>query len=799
MPRNGQSPAEKTVVDDVARNWYFTLATYLPTGDGYHRREKECASIFGVMLDDLGSKAQPRERLDACPPSYLIETSPGNYQAGYLFDAPQTDIARVSALNQSLVEAGLCDPGAKSPATRYGRLPFASNGKSHPAFECRLVEWHPERRYSIEEIVERLDLSPPQALGQQPLAGRRAEAIDRNAEDVYVPRAEENAVMAALRERGLYKRRLGSGKHDITCPWRNEHTDQVDHGSVYFEPSDLYPVGGFKCQHSHGDTRKIGALLEYLNVTVIDAKHKSKIRVVAGELHRVVDTAEHELAKTGDHYQRGGLIVAVQTDPGTHATTVKAVTANSLMRVLSAAAIWERFDGRTMDFLVTDPPVKHVNVLFESDAYRHLPVLQGIARQPYLRADGSLMTAAGYDPGSCMFGAFDARAFNVPARPTQVDARAALDELDELLSEFGFARPHDRAAALAAILTAAIRPALALAPMFHVKAPQIASGKSYLCSLIAAFAGPGRPAVYGFPTNEEECAKLLLSALLEAPAVVTFDNLTSDLIAFKVLCSALTEEYLTGRILGVSKTATVGTRTLFLSSGNNVGPVRDMTRRTVTIALDPKCETPAARDFKADPVGRVQRERGRFVSLALAVVRAYVVAGSPPQNFKALGSYGEWSRMVRAPLVWLGQPDPATAIFEGMAEDPDREMLGRLLTAWRESFGSAPTTIRALIDKTQGAFKNPELADVLHEIAEERGEINRRRLGRWIARHKERIVDGHRFERDTKSGGSERWRVVVTRVSGVSVSQVGKTVHDLIGAHGEVPANDMAFAEAGVS
>lgn len=109
--------AGKIAVSALDLNWYFTLAVFQPS-DGFHRRETDCAAIYGVMLDDVGTKALPRERLDACPPSYLM-TSPGNFQAGYLFTNPVTDIARVTALNRAMVDAGLCDPGAKSPATRW--------------------------------------------------------------------------------------------------------------------------------------------------------------------------------------------------------------------------------------------------------------------------------------------------------------------------------------------------------------------------------------------------------------------------------------------------------------------------------------------------------------------------------------------------------------------------------------------------------------------------------------------------------------------------------------------------------
>ena len=769
----------KTSTENPSLNWYFTLATYAPD-DGYHRQEKHCAGVFGVMLDDVGTKALPLERLAACPPSIVIETSPGNFQASYLFDQPQTDLGRVKALNQSMVEAGMCDPGAKSPPTRWGRLPFASNGKTEPAFECKLVEFHPERRYTIDEIVERLELAPPiEARKKTP--GRKAAAIDRNADGVYVPRPDENEVIAALKKRGLYKQPLGSGKHDITCPWVHEHTDQHDHGSAYFEPSDLYPVGGFKCQHSHGDKHRIGALLEFLGVTFQAAKHRPTIKVEAGELHRIVDAAEAVLAESARYYQRGGLIVSVNTAPESGATTIKPVSQPALVRALSGCASWLRYDARAEDFVTSDPPARHVQVLFDSERYEHLPALTGIARQPHLRADGSLVREAGFDAATGLFGVFDARLFDVPAKPTRQQALQALAELRALLTEFAFASPADEAAALAGILTAAIRPSLPAAPMFHIKAPQIASGKSYLSGIISAFAGPGTPSAVAFPTTDEECQKQLLALLLEAPSVVTFDNLTTDLTAFKSLCSALTEEFLTGRILGVSKTATVGTRALFLSSGNNVGPVKDMARRCITVSLDPQVETPATRQFSGDPLQVVRSERERYAALALTVIRGWIESGEAHINCKPLASYSQWGAWVRQPLLWLGLPDPAERVFEQLAQDPDRETLGRLLAAWQRVHGNRPAMIREAVSAAETGFADEakNLREVLLEVAEERGEINRRRLGRWIARHQGRIVDGLRFVRASGTTSAERWAAEsVMSVSQVSSSHPVESVTD---------------------
>ena len=771
----------KTNTANEALNWYFTLAVYQPNQEGYRRQEKDCTAVFGVMLDDLGTKALPLERLDACPPSFVIETSPGNYQATYLFDQPETDLSRVKALNQSLVEAGLCDPGAKSPPTRWGRLPFASNGKSDPPFRCRLVEWHPERRYTIDQIVDGLELVPPKDTCK-PRSKTRAPAIDRNSEDnVFTPRADENEVITALKARALYKRPLGDNKHDITCPWVHEHTDQIDHGSAYFEPSDLYPVGGFRCQHGHGGQYRIGAVLDFLGVSFQAAKHKPTIKVEAGELHRIVDAAESVVAGSGRYYQRGGLIVGVATDPESNETTIRPVSQPALLRALSEAACWQRYDARAKDLVVCDPPARHVQVLYDSESYQHLSALSGLARQPHLRPDGSMVREAGFDSSTGLFGVFDARFFSVPEAPSRAQALDALAELRGLLTEFAFGTPHDEAAAVSAMLTAAIRPSLTAAPMFHVKAPQIASGKSYLTSIVAGFAGPSSPSAIAFPGSEEECQKLLLATLLCAPSVVVFDNLTTDLIPHKSLCSALTESHLTGRILGVSKTATVGTRALFLSSGNNVDAVRDMARRCVTIVLDPQVETPAARQFDGDPLSNVRAARERYVSLALTIIRAWIVAGGPVTACKSLASYGQWSSWVRQPLLWLGLPDPAERVFEQLAQDPDRETLGRLLNAWRGVFGSTPAMIREAVARAESTFdeKAKALKEVLLEISEERGEINRRRLGKWIARHQGRIVDGQRFERASGTTSSERWACKsVSLVQSVSMGTSAESVID---------------------
>ena len=123
---------------------------------------------------------------------------------------------------------------------------------------------------------------------------------------------------------------------------------------------------------------------------------------------------------------------------------------------------------------------------------------------------------------------------------------------------------------------------------------------------------------------------------------------------------------------------------------------------------------------------------------------------------------GLW-RLVRpvppAPPV-AGVPRPAVSVFEAITEDPDRETLGRLLRAWQAYFGRVPGMVREAVKLVEtNRSEHQELGEVLRDIAEERGQINRRKLGWWIKRHVGQIVEGMRFVRSSGNRSAEAWQV----------------------------------------
>lgn len=769
------SRADQVVANlSAANNNYLGCASFYPGDDGsFKARKAQFAACHFLMLDDLGTKV-PLDRLAGFELSWLIETSPGNHQGGIILAEPLTDGAVAVRLLNAVIDSGLCDGGATGPLSRWARLPVAINGKPKYAgedgvpFQCRLIEWRPDARYTPQEIVDRLQLElapagrPKKTATPSASAGDASRNLGNDADDVLTPKAAENPVVAALKARGLYKTPLGSGKHDITCPWVQEHTDQLDTGAAYFEPDEFYSVGGFCCQHSHRDKYHIRALLEFLGVRNAEARHKPVIRVVAGDLHRVVDAAEKELANRGRHYQAGSLIVSVSTDPTSGDPSIVPTSAPALTRELSVAATWEKYDGRAEDWVRCDPPTRHAAILYDAQSFRYLPPLAGVVRQPYFReSDGELITQAGYDKTAQRFGVFDARQFVIPD-PTPDAARAALALLEELLTEFHFVAATDKAAALSAIFTAAVRPSLPHAPGFHARAPVFGSGKTYLCELIGAFAGPGGNAKVSYPTTSEEATKVILSLLLTSPAVIEFDDMDTDWIPHGTIKRMLTAEQITDRILGVSKTATVSTRTLFLGSGNNVGPIRDLLRRVLTIHIDPRCSTPATMTYKGFPVDKVRQHRGKYVAAVLTVIQAWRKAGMPRAAADSIVTFGgAWSDYCRYPLMWLGHPDPATALLEQVRHDPDGDALAGLMTEWHSVFGSTATTVRKAVDAA--ISHQPNLRDAMREFpVEERGEINRSKLGWLLKKNANRIVGRYEFQQ-AEADGRTAWRVVAVK------------------------------------
>jgi hypothetical protein len=208
-----------------------------------------------------------------------------------------------------------------------------------------------------------------------------------------------------------------------------------------------------------------------------------------------------------------------------------------------------------------------------------------------------------------------------------------------------------------------------------------------------------------------------------------------------------------------------------MATGNNFVAAGDMERRTIVCKLDPKCETPETRVFPFEPVAVAKERRPALVVAALTVLRAYHVAGRPERP-NPLGSFEDWSNLVRGALLWLGEADPVDTMAEVRASDPETAALRQVMAAWGDAFGREGVTVSRAIKKAMEQqransyegnleFVNEDLREALLTVAAGGGGINNRVLGRWLAQNKERVLDGRRFEDRGTRDGSAVWALIV--------------------------------------
>ena len=189
------------------------------------------------------------------------------------------------------------------------------------------------------------------------------------------------------------------------------------------------------------------------------------------------------------------------------------------------AASWTRFDKRTKAYEPILPPREVIETLVALQDW-HFPPLHGVIEAPTLRPDGSLLDTPGYDPETYLYLETSMTFPVLPDTPAYEDAKRALCVLAEPFCDFPFANPHEKAAALAAVLSLTCRATIggSAVPLFGITSTIRASGKGLLCDAIATLA-TGRAASEWAPTSDpEEERKGLFTLALEGDPLVCIDN-----------------------------------------------------------------------------------------------------------------------------------------------------------------------------------------------------------------------------------------------------------------------------------
>lgn len=263
--------------DLLQENWniYLCVSAMGRGGiDGRFRRSKECyQGGLGFMIDDIGDGGgakMPLALLDRLEPSAVIETSPRNYQALYLFDALVEKMDVHEALIANFI-ATHCPSGTDTGmagVNRVFRPGIGINGKGSykdangEPWKVRFVHWNANARYSPEDIAAAFGVTlkpPPRRFRSNRKVGERdgrVEFFNR-----VVALCLRNGIIKKARSRTFNR----AGWAEVVCPWIDNHSKNADTGAAIRWPDEENDYNGaFRCHHGHCKDKSWGDFVNAL-------------------------------------------------------------------------------------------------------------------------------------------------------------------------------------------------------------------------------------------------------------------------------------------------------------------------------------------------------------------------------------------------------------------------------------------------------------------------------------------------------------------------------------------------------
>ena len=243
---------------------YYSTATASRHEDGgLYNRKDLFKRLCVLVLDDIGTKI-PKERIpEALKPTYIIESSEGNYQYGYVLKEPIDQIELAQALIEVVYSAGVSDSGGKM-VNKLVRLPDGINGKKGDKgrFRVTLTELNEDTLWTPEDILNILDTKVkwPEIVKNTKEAMHSIQVKNRGL-SVWSPLPSQASTLDGivdplyewLLEKGLVKQDTGEWVA-IECPWKEFHTsggDTASYSPLGYGQGIYRNRRSFNCFHDH--------------------------------------------------------------------------------------------------------------------------------------------------------------------------------------------------------------------------------------------------------------------------------------------------------------------------------------------------------------------------------------------------------------------------------------------------------------------------------------------------------------------------------------------------------------------
>ena len=209
------------------------------------------------------------------------------------------------------------------------------------------------------------------------------------------------------------------------------------------------------------------------------------------------------------------------------------------------------------------------------------------------------------------------------------------------------------------------------------------------------------------PHDADEFDKRIVSAIVEATgSIILVDNVSRQFHS-DLLLAGMTGEYISGRVLGTNRRASVATDAVTACmTGNNPVLYDDMKNRVIHIRLDSNREHPEERTgFRHRLPGDAKAERALLLSCVASAAQRWLESGCPGASGRVLGGFEEYMTAAGGIMDLLDFPG-YNGNRAALADEVD-DTFKTFVTEWLKQDGGKPSAMVDLIDlsKLLGAGK----------------------------------------------------------------------------------------------
>lgn len=350
-----------------------------------------------------------------------------------------------------------------------------------------------------------------------------------------------------------------------------------------------------------------------------------------------------------------------------------------------------------------DPPERVVRDMI-AERQPPLPHIRRVIETPAFAPDGRLVVRPGYDAEAGYWLEIPGMALpDVPEHPTNDDLADAIGVFSDLVCDFPFEGPADRAHALALFLLPLVRDLIdGPTPLHVVDASTPGSGKSWLVHALLLPSLGRRPTMITEARDEDEWRKRITSALSQGRPVLWIDNV-NHMLDSAHLASVLTSTEWSDRRLGTNTMSHYANRAIWVATGNNVELSSEMVRRVIRIRLLPDMERPWERPSSTyrhpDLLDWAEQHRADLIWAGAVMVRHWIDAGRPKTVQPGMGSFERWQEVVGSLVAHVGQPGFITNrndLYD--TTDIGRASMHEFVERWREQYGPTPVGVARLYE-----------------------------------------------------------------------------------------------------